>query len=91
MTLLGNCRRLEDLHLHYSTANETDLSPLAGFEKLEHLCIPARGEDVTIDKVWRNNVGAIKSAGLRQILSEDAKAWRSRRAEMVSKSKAAVR
>jgi internalin A len=91
LNLLREFKQLQDLHLHYPTANETDLSPLAGLEKLDHLCIPARGEDVKVDKELRDNRVAIKSGGLRRVLSEDAEVWRSRRAALVSKKKTTAR
>jgi len=80
LKLLGNCRCLEDLHLHYPNARETDLSALADLEKLESLCVPTRGEDVRISDALRKNPTTIKSEGLRRILSESPDGPRLRRA-----------
>ena len=80
LSLLGDCLSLQDLHLHYARAHETDLSPLAGFEKLDSLCVPHRGTNVIISDDLRKNPTAIKSEGLRRVLSERPDGARFRRA-----------
>ncbi len=82
LKLLDSCRCLEDLHLHYSKAHESDLSALAGLEKLKNLCVPTRGEDVKINEDLRKNPAAIKSEGLRRVLSESPDGSRLRRTSM---------
>ena len=80
LNLLGSCPCLEDLHLHYPKAHETDLSPLAGLEKLKGLCVPTRGVDVKVSAALRKDPATIKSEGLLRILSEDPDGSRFRRA-----------
>jgi predicted phosphodiesterase len=80
LNLLGKFSLLQELHLHYANAHETDLSALAELEKLRLICVPTRGDDVRVSDELRKNLASIKSSGLRRVLSEDADGSRFRRA-----------
>ena len=71
LALLRDFQVLRELHLHYPKAGETDLSPIAHFANLKMLCVPTRGVDVKVSDKLRKNPGAIKSEGLRRLLTED--------------------
>lgn len=68
LALFESFQHLNELHLHYSEARDTDLTPLAGLEQLTFLCVPIRGGEPKIDPRLLRDPDLIKSPGLRQII-----------------------